>query len=249
MDEQHNIKSLASLLDIVEFLVRGGEMTRDLCAREVAERSFQCSFDTMILSPHGAAVKLLFAEMIQESCSVTLSERLMQVESDELKEGSVHSCINNAYVLKTGAQKRRACRKKALKQRRKVLMYKVEHGKRFCAVLAQIVSSVKQKESAKLAICIDLVHEIINGAYGVTAQVGHLQQSTISKKQRKRKQRIKKEIDRKMKAHPTPNHMNDIDITRQVARDGNDQSDFLSPPDSNHTLIELKAIPEEQVVR
>nr|CCA19321.1 conserved hypothetical protein [Albugo laibachii Nc14] len=246
---QHKIKSLATFLEIVEFLVRGSEMTRDIRTWDLAEESFQCSFETMIQSSHGAAVKLLLAEIVQEFCSKCLSEKLMQVESAKSEEAKLHSHVKNAYETKTNGQKKRACRKKALKQRRRSLMCKAQHEERFRAVLTQLVSSSKQREYAKIAVCIDLVHEIINGAFGPAREAVRPQRDVSTRNQRRRKQRAKKGIESKVVAHIVSGHMDYIDSCQEVARNEHpdNSSGLLSDrrPDSD-PLLELESIQEEK---
>ncbi|POM61910.1 hypothetical protein PHPALM_29000, partial [Phytophthora palmivora] len=114
------------------------------------DNCFTCSFEGAVTFPQAAVIKLLLAEHLQDQCSLLLCERLSKEE--ELSAGSnASTAVSHADGVgvtdngnkDTGkvsnhSQRRRASRKKMLKQRRRQGEIRVAQQARFASVLHEL---------------------------------------------------------------------------------------------------------------
>ncbi|KAG6975484.1 hypothetical protein JG688_00002335 [Phytophthora aleatoria] len=98
---------------------------------------FTCSFEDAIANPQAGVIKLLLAEHLQEQCSLLLCERLSKEEEVSISDGVGVTDDKSKVKAKSAnhSQRRRASRKKMLKERRREGEIRAAQQTRYNSVL------------------------------------------------------------------------------------------------------------------
>eukprot|EP00644_Phytophthora_capsici_P014126 jgi/Phyca11/539340/estExt2_Genewise1Plus.C_PHYCAscaffold_30288 len=162
--------SLESLTSVLRVFQEGTERVGhgkpvDIC--------FTCSFEDVVASPQAGIIKLLLAEHLQEQCSILLCARLSKEE-----EAAAMSRISAKPLLFDGgqgvnevkakttnhSQRRRASRKKMLKQRRREGEIRAAQQTRFNNVLHELCEKFRRKQEEVIESVDNVLRDVIDSA-------------------------------------------------------------------------------------
>ncbi|TDH73109.1 hypothetical protein CCR75_004266 [Bremia lactucae] len=177
------------------------------------DNCFSVSLEGAIASPQAAVMKLLLAEHFQGHCSLLLSERLSNEEEDlKLSSATGDPSINrgliggDSRVLAQGAshsQRRRASRKKVLKQRRRDGEIRALQHTRLNCVLRELSQYFRKKRKEAVKKGIRNVNEKAADAQitvgGCKTTHKHTSFEHIELRQKKKKKSKKKKADKLIK--------------------------------------------------
>lgn len=175
--------ALGGLGEIIEVYCEPKALTESVLIDECFSASFQATFE----KPQAAAMKLLLAEHLQEQCSVLLGERLLREDESELiLESSVSEQKSSNHT-----QRRRANRKKMLKQRRQENDLRLTQQRLLKAVLIELKARVKAMQIESLKVVNDTLNKMIEDSMTLSTlrsnySSGDSKASTKKKKKRKK---------------------------------------------------------------
>ncbi|OWZ11680.1 hypothetical protein PHMEG_00015262 [Phytophthora megakarya] len=165
-----SLEALLSVLSVHQQPSQSGNpgISVDMC--------FACSFEDAVAFPQAAVIKLLLAEHLQEQCSLLLCDRLSR-EEELVSVSSAHadvSRINGVSIVDDGckdkvkgsnhSQRRRASRKKMLKQRRREGEIRAVQQARFNGVLRELYQYFHRKREETIACVDQVLRDVIESA-------------------------------------------------------------------------------------
>ncbi|KAE9048054.1 hypothetical protein PR001_g3948 [Phytophthora rubi] len=156
LEARSSLEALMDVLKVFQQSVSRG-ISVDVC--------FTSSFEDAITSPQATVIKLLLAEHLQEQCSLLLCENLSKEEeltaftaTAPLADGEkIADNGNTTKALNANhSQRRRASRKKMMKQRKRDSEFRAAQQTRFSSVLHELCEHFRRKQEEALA-CVDTV--------------------------------------------------------------------------------------------
>ncbi|GMF36449.1 unnamed protein product [Phytophthora fragariaefolia] len=161
--------SLEGLMDIMAMLQR--RVSHGISV----DTYFTSSFEDAITSPQAAVIKLLLAEHLQEQCSLLLCDKLSKEEELSVVSASyvpveANKSVDNGRKAKSittnHSQRRRASRKKMIKQRKRDNEFRAAQQTRFSSVLHELCEHFRRKHEEALACVDNVLREVIDTAVG-----------------------------------------------------------------------------------
>ncbi|CEG42361.1 DNA polymerase sigma [Plasmopara halstedii] len=132
---------------------------------------FTVSFEDAFVSPQTSIMKLIQAEYFQEQCSLLLCERLSKKDEKSLLKGTAQISFSHDSMTDDGckknpkssnhSQRRRASRKKMMKQRRIDNEIRAAQHTRFQSVLRELLHHFRQKQKEAVACADKQLHRVI----------------------------------------------------------------------------------------
>ncbi|KAF4034431.1 Nucleotidyltransferase domain [Phytophthora infestans] len=193
--ERSSLEALVSILSKISQPVAHG-VPVDIC--------FTCSFEDAIAFPQAGVIKLLLAEHLQEQCSLLLCARLSKEEEVSASNG-VGITDERAKSKRKSAnhsQRRRASRKKMLKQRRREGEIRAVQHTRYNSVLRELSQHFRQKHEDTIACVNQVLRDVINiaidddqltsGGWSITSELSAKDNVHPKQKRKKKKTRKKK---------------------------------------------------------
>ncbi|RLN93825.1 hypothetical protein BBJ28_00018218, partial [Nothophytophthora sp. Chile5] len=181
----HAAKSaLETLTSVLESYQQAQQLRKRSDRRGLSvDTYFTCSLEDAVASPQAAVVKLLLAEHLQEQCSLLLCDRLSKEEevfavakasvSSPLSEGASAAADGDEDRAKGGAnhsQRRRASRKKMLKQRRLESEARAAQQTRLQTALKELREDFQRKQQQARVCADEVVCDVISDAVGRAEQ-------------------------------------------------------------------------------
>ncbi|KAK1935090.1 Sodium-coupled neutral amino acid transporter 2 [Phytophthora citrophthora] len=162
-----SLESLTSVLRVFQkgTLQANHDKPVDIC--------FTCSFEDVVASPQAGIIKLLLAEHLQEQCSILLCARLSKEEeaaavSRTSAESSLADDIGSRSEVKAKpanhSQRRRASRKKMLKQRRREGEIRAAQQTRFNSVLHELCEKFRRRQEEVIESVDIVLRDVIDTA-------------------------------------------------------------------------------------
>lgn len=168
----------------------------------MVERLFGCQLKQIIAAPQVAALKFLIFEHLQARCSMLLSDRIVsEVATFDLVKAPTE-CEETSNRLENHSQRRRASRKKMLKQRRQLTIMKLTQQQQLKLVHAELHAMWRRQREESIHIASSVLNEVIGYAVdnakgeGIYPSPPKLvlgdSAASISTKKKKSKKRTKK---------------------------------------------------------
>lgn len=178
--------SLRGLAEIIEVYREPKALTGSVLIEECFSASFQATFE----KPQAAAMKLLLAEHIQEQCSVLLGERLLREDEMELVLGE----LTREQIFSNHTQRRRANRKKMLKQRRLENDHRLTQQRLLKAVLTELKARMRAKQLESVKVVTDTLDKVIEDSMTVSTLRSNYNSgdSKVGAKKKKKRKKPKK---------------------------------------------------------
>ncbi|GMF13860.1 unnamed protein product [Phytophthora lilii] len=199
--------SLENVINVLTVLQQAKQSVSQVLS---VDTCFSSSFDDTIAFPQAAVMKLLLAEHLQEQCSLLLCHTLSKEEDTYAASNNSASVGDNENVDDTvskskaksanHSQRRRASRKKMLKQRRQESEFRAALQTRFSNVLRELCVHFRKKREEAIAwvdnVLNDVIDTAIDGARltpgGWSGTSRFRTKDNIHPKQKKKKKKSKK---------------------------------------------------------
>ncbi|KAG2780226.1 hypothetical protein PC129_g8732 [Phytophthora cactorum] len=166
---------------------------------------FTCSFEDAIANPQAGVIKLLLAEHLQEQCSLLLCERLSKEEEVSISDGVGVTDDKSKVKAKSAnhSQRRRASRKKMLKERRREGEIRAAQQTRYNSVLRELSQRFRRKHEEAIACVDNVLRDVIDtaidddhlapGGWSITSELS-AKDNVYPKQKRKKKKARKKKV-------------------------------------------------------